>query len=932
MKRPLFFLFAILVMCSTLLWADDTQRPFVPRWVFEPWVWEDDINTETAVRELVQGYRDRDIPVGAVIIDSPWETAYNTFIVDTTRYPDMRGLIDDLHEQDVRVLLWITSLINVRSRDGLNTGQASNYQEAYDRGFFVNEGQVFKWWKGEGSFIDYTNPAAVDWWHSQMDTALSLGIDGWKVDAGNRMFPHVAKGHDRLMTKKEYSHLYYRDFYTYTREVLGDQAVTLVKSFDERTGDSTYVPPEYAPVAWVGDQRHTWDEIGILNALYNMFLSSEKGYLTVGSDIGGFEGVPGPTKTLFIRWAQLGALCPLMENGGHNEHRPWMFDEETVEIYRYYAKLHSELVPYLFSLAMQGQHTGTPILRPLQHDWHYTLGADLLVAPFYTPDPERTLYFPEGDDWIDYWNEDRTCAGGETVTRTYSLHDYPVFVRSGAIIPMAVRDDVTGHGNRRSQDHITLWIYPHDSSEFVWYADRHTPIPITCHEHADQVQVTVDAGAGPLLLRIDADARPARIDVNGEWIPDRLDEEQLFRHHRGWLWDELRGAVWIRLDTGGAAQEILLSDASTPPLPSVFSGTVAVDGQPAPSGTWIVARVNDAVVDSIRVGRPGQFRGFEIRSDDPNTRKTDGGSAGDSVRFEIHPGPHVLPVDSRFPWRSGSHLPVHLSADHPVQTGAIRIETNLEEAGFSLHGPVTLQGRGADWFRQGLPVGSYTLRCEAVDGYTTPDPRTGTLIRGDTLCLVAPYRRVAQTSAPVFKPPPGDYRDSVLVTLRSSEPHARIHFTLDGSTPTLNAPEFTDPLWIADSTEIKAMAWLRGLPSSETVSARYDIQSTADDVSRLANHQLTAGAVDLFANYPNPFRTSTTIPYYLPIEGSVQLAVYNMLGREIVSLATGPHAAGPHSVQWHGRNDRNQPVPSGLYFARLTGSGRWQQVPMILIR
>ena len=63
------------------------------------------------------------------------------------------------------------------------------------------------------------------------------------------------------------------------------------------------------------------------------------GYANFGSDIGGYRsgsGTLGRTKELFIRWAQLGAFSPLMENGGDKEHRPWMFDNtnETLNIYR----------------------------------------------------------------------------------------------------------------------------------------------------------------------------------------------------------------------------------------------------------------------------------------------------------------------------------------------------------------------------------------------------------------------------------------------------------------------------------------------------------------------------------------------------------------------------------------------------------------------
>ncbi|MBA2449307.1 MAG: hypothetical protein H0V51_14905, partial [Chloroflexi bacterium] len=55
------------------------RPPLTPRWAYEPWVWEDEENTAQAVRDLVAGYRQRDVPVGAVIVDSPWQTNYSTF-------------------------------------------------------------------------------------------------------------------------------------------------------------------------------------------------------------------------------------------------------------------------------------------------------------------------------------------------------------------------------------------------------------------------------------------------------------------------------------------------------------------------------------------------------------------------------------------------------------------------------------------------------------------------------------------------------------------------------------------------------------------------------------------------------------------------------------------------------------------------------------
>ena len=61
------------------------------------------------------------------------------------------------------------------------------------------------------------------------------------------------------------------------------------------------------------------------------------GYANFGSDIGGYRqgtGKYGRTKELFVRWFQLGAFSPLMENGGYGEHRPWKYDNQTLEIYK----------------------------------------------------------------------------------------------------------------------------------------------------------------------------------------------------------------------------------------------------------------------------------------------------------------------------------------------------------------------------------------------------------------------------------------------------------------------------------------------------------------------------------------------------------------------------------------------------------------------
>src|ERR687897_729881 len=98
------------------------HTPLAPRWAYEPWVWEDQEHSAEAVRELVAGYRQRGIPVGTVILDSPWQTNYNTFEFGPD-YPDPAGLIRELHADNVKVLLWATGFVNVASNDGPQRGK-----------------------------------------------------------------------------------------------------------------------------------------------------------------------------------------------------------------------------------------------------------------------------------------------------------------------------------------------------------------------------------------------------------------------------------------------------------------------------------------------------------------------------------------------------------------------------------------------------------------------------------------------------------------------------------------------------------------------------------------------------------------------------------------------------------------------------------------
>jgi N-acetylneuraminic acid mutarotase len=86
-------------------------------------------------------------------------------------------------------------------------------------------------------------------------------------------------------------------------------------------------------------------------------------------------------------------------------------------------------------------------------------------------------------------------------------------------------------------------------------------------------------------------------------------------------------------------------------------------------------------------------------------------------------------------------------------------------------------------------------------------------------------------------------------------------------------------------------------------------------------------AFSLSQNYPNPFNPSTTISFVLPRASRVSLKVYNLLGKEAVTLANGVFAAGKHQVQWHAGD-----AASGVYFYRLKAGAYSATKRLILVK
>jgi alpha-glucosidase (family GH31 glycosyl hydrolase) len=268
-------------------------------------------------------------------------------------------------------------------------------------------------------------------------------------------------------------------------------------------------------VVWAGDNRRDW--VGLEDALDHMFRSAEAGYVVVGSDLGGYldrddldlgQVIPA-NRNNFLRWTAASALSPFMQLHGRANLTPWTFPgdttpEDTADIYKFWAILHTELVPFFYGLSEEGFKTFTSILQPVgapetwSGDYRYTLGEHLLVAPILDDTGVRDVTFPDGT-WFDLWTG-QAYAGTQTFDISTDFKKALVFAAQGSIVPTRIDSATTGLGGQDLAGLLTLLVVPGTGS-FKLHEDD-TPADITMSRTAARTQIDLPNRPQPTWLRI----------------------------------------------------------------------------------------------------------------------------------------------------------------------------------------------------------------------------------------------------------------------------------------------------------------------------------------------------------------------------------------------------------------------------------------------
>lgn len=212
-----------------------------------------------------------------------------------------------------------------------------------------------------------------------------------------------------------------------------------------------------------------------------------------------------PEEAVYHRRLHFGALQPVMAHTPYANSDPWRSDyrPELVNAYRYWAWLHRELVPLFYSLAYRmHEDPSQPVLKPGPMPDSLLIG-DVIYAPIVTaPVLEMDVELPPGR-WVDYWDETHV-ASGRLVAHKVPLGREPIFVRAGAMLPLNVERDYTGHGSRESAGSLTLLVYPGEASSLRYRHGPRAPWITFSASRVDQ-RLTLIADPelpGPVIYRI----------------------------------------------------------------------------------------------------------------------------------------------------------------------------------------------------------------------------------------------------------------------------------------------------------------------------------------------------------------------------------------------------------------------------------------------
>jgi len=436
---------------------------------------------------------------------------------------------------------------------------------------------------GNVSWIDFTKPAAHDWYKQTLESFLSTGVTAvWNDlnEPAQNFMPQAIYN----FNGQPRSDLQARDLYA-----LNETSVSYAAQQELRPNlrpwilsRSGYPGIQRYAANWSGDTLSSFDSLRVsVEISQSMGLS---GIPMFGHDVGGFLG--SPSAELFIRWLEFGSLTPYFRtHSDATQREPWVYGEPYTSMARNVIGFRYHLLPYLYSLVSMSSAGGQPVLAPAAfyfagdpqtytQDQEFMVGPNLLVAPVLVSGATtRTVYLPNGSRWLDYYT-DTLYDGGQTITVSAPLDRLPLFVREGAIIPSGPALQFVAQA---VAPQVTLDLYPGTTSSFNLYEDDgattdytrgvYLQTQIARSETAANITLTINRASGSFqppqrpwwLYFHQVPSTLGSVQLNGIALPAATAESDLQNMTQGWFYRTIDKRLIVRIPESASLRSLVIN-------------------------------------------------------------------------------------------------------------------------------------------------------------------------------------------------------------------------------------------------------------------------------------------------------------------------------------------------------------------------------------
>ena len=428
--------------------------PMLPRYALGIWWNRDQIYSFEDTKTLIKTFNKNQVPLSIILLNEFWhqkdKTNYNLYKTgynfNYELFPNPKEFTNYMHERGIHIG------VNLDGCEGINNTNSGYLQMCQDLNLATDRPIPFR--VLDQNFI-------VSYFNNLINPLYDLGVDFFWIDSKDEI------------TTRALNYYHYTDYKKFV-----DKRGMI---FSRNGGKASH---RY-PVHYSGETKVGWDNLRYLP--YFNSTSSNIGLSWWSHDVGGYKSGVEDSE-LYLRHAQLAAFSPIFrfsaKRGAFYKREPWRWDMKTFTIVKSYCQIRHQLIPYLYTENYKYHKSCLPLIQPLYYYYpelfdepnyqnEYYFGTELLVAPITKPKDDvmnrsiEKIFLPKGI-WYDF-KTGKKFIGNKRYISFFKEEDYPVFAKSGSIIPLSILEG--NINNTNPPKGLEINVFPGNSNVYRLYED-----------------------------------------------------------------------------------------------------------------------------------------------------------------------------------------------------------------------------------------------------------------------------------------------------------------------------------------------------------------------------------------------------------------------------------------------------------------------------